>query len=599
MAKDQLLALATDVDRLLAAGAAAAAGNDNLRKRGQTLRELGTKVAALKPVADAIDKVLDAPAKQAASSFLDLVGMTRQIRASLTGPGVEGTLEPLPASGPWQTPLSLRDLHPLFEALTVSGSGREEKLREGLERKAGHDMRLLSLMLDSLGDSYAPVADMVMTNGLPGLGVAVVPELLAKLDLANGKTADTRRLQLICKLAPDKGVALCRQVLKEGSAAMRVKALELLPDVGARGEAEQVGLELCEDRSADVRAAAILALRNAVSDEALEKVLAASSDKSSEVARSSSSTLALIPHPQTTPRILAILQGLLDDLEEARLEKKKNAKGAPAPKGKKPAKVDDVAQKRARLIQQVGWWLNILGERKDHHRADSARFILPLLDHKEANIQDAALRALGGIGAVIDGILPRIVDALQETKKGTAQTAALALQRLEPAQREPAIGTVLDLLEKAKMDSALRQPLLSLLPPHMPRHGPRILAALRNTLGHKDQWLRYRAMEAIEEIGPAAREILPDLLKFLDQGNYGYGSVFQGVDPEGTEVIPQLIERIHSRKREIRGAALSCLLAYGPKARAALPELNRVIAEDKDEWVRNWADNVLAAIQGN
>jgi HEAT repeat protein len=602
MAKDQLLALASDVDRILAAGASAAAGNDNLRKRGKTLRDLGAKVLALKPVADAIDKVLDAPAKQAGSSFLDLVGMTRQIRSSLTGPGVEGKLEQLPPSGPWQTPMSLRDLHPLFEALTTSGSGREEKLREGLERKATRDLRLLSPMLDSLNDGYGPLAELMTTDGLPSLGEAVAPEILAGLDVVHGKTPDTRRLQIACKLVPKKGAELCRQAIKEGSVAMRVKALELLPDVGAKGEAEKVGLELCDDKSAEVRAAAISALRHAISDEALDKVLAATKDKSGDVSRCSSATLTEIAHPQTTPRILGIVQELLTELEAAKPEKKKkDAKAKPAAKGKKAAKAETVQQKRYKLVSQISWWLNILGERKDDHRQEAARLILPLLEHKEANLRDSALLALGGIGAVLDGVLPAIIEALKDTKKGRSQTAANALARMEPAMREPAVPTVLDLLEKAKMDNSLRRPLMSMLPPHMGKYGPRILAILQAMLGHKDQWIRYKATEALAEVGPAARGLLPELLKELEQTNYYYrlGPIFATIDPEGKETIPQLIKRLSSRKREIRDAAMTCLRSYGAKARAAIPEINRLIAEEKEEWVRISAENTLAAIEGN
>src|SRR5437588_5948339 len=116
MPREQLLGLATDVDRLLDAGATASSGNENLLRRSRALRELGKKVAALNPVADAVDKVTQATGKQVGAAFLDLVHTMRQVRASLVGTGLAGDLKlPMP-SGPWQTPQSVRDLNPLYEA---------------------------------------------------------------------------------------------------------------------------------------------------------------------------------------------------------------------------------------------------------------------------------------------------------------------------------------------------------------------------------------------------------------------------------------------------------------------------------------------------
>jgi len=117
--------------------------------------DLGEKVAALKPVADAVDKVLEAPAKQIGNAFLDLLTVARQLRTSLSGVGVEGPLTPVPASGPWNTPLHNRDLTPLYAYLAESGSGREEVLKDAIQRKATGDLRLLSPLLDAIEDNYA------------------------------------------------------------------------------------------------------------------------------------------------------------------------------------------------------------------------------------------------------------------------------------------------------------------------------------------------------------------------------------------------------------------------------------------------------------
>lgn len=93
MPHEQLLALATDVDRLLAAGAATATGNDTLRRRAGVLRDLGRKVPALNAVADAAERVVQASPKKATPAVLDLVTTMRQVRASLSTAGVLGEKE--------------------------------------------------------------------------------------------------------------------------------------------------------------------------------------------------------------------------------------------------------------------------------------------------------------------------------------------------------------------------------------------------------------------------------------------------------------------------------------------------------------------------
>src|SRR5437867_1667848 len=101
MPREQLQLLAHDVDRLLAAGASVAAGDEKLRQRSGRLRELGQKVPVLAQIADAVDRTVNAPPKQVTPALLDLLLVVRQVRASLTAAGADGAAEPLPASGPW------------------------------------------------------------------------------------------------------------------------------------------------------------------------------------------------------------------------------------------------------------------------------------------------------------------------------------------------------------------------------------------------------------------------------------------------------------------------------------------------------------------
>ncbi len=604
MAREQLLGLASDVDRLLAAGASSAGGNENLSKRGKSLRDLGQKVPALKPVADAVDKVLEAPGKQAGNSFLDLVAMTRQLRGSLCGVGVEGTLTPAQAGGSWTTSLYPRDLSSLYVSLTESGSGREDTLKDAIQRKATGDLRLLSPLLDALDDAHAPLGELVAREALPALGLAVIPEVEARLKIADGKAGDARRLDVIGRLNPGRALELCRQALKDGSIAMRVKALEMLPDVADKEEAERTGLEACKDKSAEVRVAALVALRDATGEEALNTVLAAAGDRSANVRNAVMATLAKIKNPDTTPRLLDLLQDALQQLDQ--LKPAKQGKETKKPTGKKAAagktSKKDTSFEKKELADEVVYWLGILGSRKGAGRMEAARAVLPLLSHKEATIRQAAMTALGGIGAVIDGVIECFIEGLKDKKPAIANLAARNLTPMEPELREPAMPTVLELLEKSKLDQTLRRSLLGLLPGHTDRQQGRIVAILRNLLAGKDHWLRNVVLETLTQIGSPGAELVPDVVKAAAATTTyyyyrPYSNCLLKIDPEGTLAVPALIEMIGSRKHYACYQAVSCLQAYGPKARAAVPAIRQLIEKEKKDGGSHWAEQALRAIE--
>src|SRR6185312_618818 len=152
------------------------------------------------------------------------------------------------------------------------------------------------------------------------------------------------------------------------SVAMRVKALELLPDVAEKDEAERTGLELCKDKTAEVRVAAIHALRTAKSDQALDTVLEAARDRSGTARDAAAQTLASLRNPATTPRLLTQLQEALDkldNLKQALVEKEAKGKKTTGKKKPAPAKKDPTFEKKKRdLITQAIYWLGILGNRK-------------------------------------------------------------------------------------------------------------------------------------------------------------------------------------------------------------------------------------------
>src|SRR5581483_4896158 len=165
MPREQLLGLVADVDRLLAAGATAAVGHDGLSRRGRTLRELGQKVSALQPVAEAVERVTTAGTREVGRAFLDLVVVARQLRGSLAGTGPAGELQAIEESGPWQTSMPTRDVYNTHEALATDASSAA--LKEAMEREVTGDLRLLPSVLAALESNKSSIADPVADKVLP------------------------------------------------------------------------------------------------------------------------------------------------------------------------------------------------------------------------------------------------------------------------------------------------------------------------------------------------------------------------------------------------------------------------------------------------
>jgi HEAT repeat protein len=583
MPREQLLGLTTDVDRLLAAGASAAGGSDSLRRRAKTLRELGKQVAALKPIADAIARVTQAAPTQVGSAFLDLVGMSRQIRASLATAGLAGDLQPLPQRGPWQTPLPVRDVEPLHQALAEAGPGREQALRDALARNAVDDLRLLPALLEALGDGHAPVADLVMNSALPVFGPAIVDDLRARLDL-QGKAADSRRLALICQLDPSAGAELCRQALNDGNATLRIQALECLVSVVPPQEAEQAGLRFCEEKKSDLRQAALRALGEGAGNAALEALIAALGDKDDPIMWCAIGVLAALPNPQTTARLLRELETQLAAVDKPIAVPKKGKS--------KPPKADAERQQR---LTHAGAILRVLGRRTDDQRQAAAAVVLPLARHADPGLRQAAVDALGGLGSAAPEVVPALIEALSDDEEDVALEAVAALKKIPPARCPAVVPALLDLVRDKKSNFDLRVEAVRLLPSHATRFGDQIIAVLRDLLKEKKSPLRVAVAEALAAIGPRARSAVPDLLEVLRQESDFYsaaGALCCRLEPEGATAIPGLIPLLADRKPNARSNAISELAGYGLRAQSALPALlARVRAGDLE---CDYADALVA-----
>ena len=118
---------------------------------------------------------------------------------------------------------------------------------------------------------------------------------------------------------------------------------------------------------------------------------------------------------------------------------------------------------------------------------------------------------------------------------------------------------------------------------HVRRFGPKaaaaipalveLLAAPKGAPKHKH--LSAAAL-ALGEMGRAAEPALPSLMRLAKSGSQAATRVLGNVDPDGTVVMPLLIELLDNRPNASIGASLA-IQRLGPKAAAAVPSLTRLL----------------------
>lgn len=253
-----LIEVYDEVRRLAIAGSAVAVGDFRLKKLIPPLQKSGEKAPVFAKVAQAVQAVVESDEKTASSPLLDLTTLVNAILYTQGETGAAGDFKPLETTdlGSHTTQASARILKPLLEALSSTGSGRLEVVKDAFDRGTFKDMRLIKPALNALDDPYPEISDLIVEHVLPLYGKAILPELRAKLDI-KGRGGHLNRLRLLGRLDPVGSREVIQQALSEGSKEMKVAAIECL---GTSSEDLVYLLEQAQSKAKDVRAAALGAL---------------------------------------------------------------------------------------------------------------------------------------------------------------------------------------------------------------------------------------------------------------------------------------------------------------------------------------------------
>jgi HEAT repeat protein len=109
---------------------------------------------------------------------------------------------------------------------------------------------------------------------------------------------------------------------------------------------------------------------------------------------------------------------------------------------------------------------------------------------------------------------------------------------------------------------------------------------LRNNLKDSDVTVRLSAASDLAELGPDAKEAIPDLIETLKDRNEDVRlTTVDALTAIGKDAIGPLIEATKSDNVDIRWGAAEAIRRIGPEAKDALPQLTKLL-EDKDEVIR-------------
>ncbi|MFO0756158.1 MAG: HEAT repeat domain-containing protein [Byssovorax sp.] len=442
MARPILTALDRDLDRLLFAGARAARTDADLRAHGERLGRLVAGAPALAAIAAQIDRVQRATAGEAAAPLLDLAARMAQVRGALAAPAeAAGELAPLPPSLPVESPLSPADLALLLGALTRDPpvAHRAQTIRDAVARGAVRDLRVLPFCVAALADPEVSVV--VEHDLLPALGALVVPELLSTLRIAKGREIDGRKLRVIAEIEGAAAEPLLLAAIDEGSAELRKAAIKKLFERNPE-RAEPIALRmLASDRSAEVKRAAVTALADGRSDEALAALFAAFLGRD-ELGRYAGISLARLDHPRVTERALAELTPARCALPELVLPRPRT----PAKK-KENALLEKAHREEVELLCAV---LDLLASRPDR-RETAPRTLAIFRTHPIREVRNAAARALlkSGYEESFDELCPAALDADWQTRDELIE----GILEQDPPRAFDRLGRFLD---PASIDGAAR-----------------------------------------------------------------------------------------------------------------------------------------------
>lgn len=239
------------------AGTGLLAEDFRLQKAAENLKPLAAASPVFAKIDNGLQNLLSAPAEERSGQLLDLLALVDAVVYTQGACGMSGELAPLPTGSGTCESLSYGQLQPLLEALTSTGGGRTNLIKDVWENHPEYfgDFRVLPFVILGLGESYAELADLIAD-----ILKAQKPEItrLLKKDFdPAGKRDMVRRVEVISALEGTAATPWLREVLPEAKKDVRTAVITAL---GADSQNTEFLLELSKGERGSNRDAALQSL---------------------------------------------------------------------------------------------------------------------------------------------------------------------------------------------------------------------------------------------------------------------------------------------------------------------------------------------------
>ncbi|WP_322906740.1 hypothetical protein [Paenibacillus campi] len=257
--------------RLYVAGSELATDDFRLNRLLPKLQQLGERSPVFKRIGDGVAALVAGTSSTGddADSAAQLQRLTLLVLAVLRTQGnttseAEGAVPLSNDATALRTRLTYRQLAPVQQALTTTGSGRLEIVEHAWKEGYFDDLRLLPLAMSALADPYTEIAELAMNRIVPGYGETILPYLLNDFDPQGGKL-DVRKMKAIQLIAGATHADFYYRIAETGKGDMKAAAIAGL--AGVEHYTPSL-LEWSNDKKKEVRAAVYEALAQSNSPQA-------------------------------------------------------------------------------------------------------------------------------------------------------------------------------------------------------------------------------------------------------------------------------------------------------------------------------------------
>ena len=222
---------------------------------------------------------------------------------------------------------------------------------------------------------------------------------------------------------------------------------------------------------------------------------------------------------------------------------------------------------------------------------DAVPALSKLLTDKEEDVRWHTVRALGSIGTAAAGAAPAVAERLADKSASVRAYAAFALGRMGDASKPFLPSLVKGIKDPERI---VRRECVKAV--RILRPGPEVAVPLFvDMLRSASPGEVVPALNALAESGKAVVPQMQEALRSYPEARYWACLILAEIGPEAKEAVPDLMGALNDADVEIRREALAALGRIGANAKPAVPSMVSAL-QDKDLGVRYTAAYALGLI---